>query len=220
MKHLVIILSLLLVCYEEMLAQPPIKPTRRYEGTVDYQKTKQPATIMEFKYNENDLGNAMEAYLEKQGGKVKRQKGFNYVKGVRIHERENRYYDMYYKIEGSGKGDNANSKVYIILAEPGENILLREDNHAAAKTTAASVGAVSFYDGLGSEVGAYDYEKRVKEQEEEVAQAEKRMSELNKKRDKLTKDLDMNAQDISRQSAEIEKLKAILEQTKATRKKN
>jgi hypothetical protein len=186
---------------------------------VEYQKTRQPATIMEFKYPESDLEQAIEQYLEKQGGKVKKQKGFNYVKGVRIHEREDRFYDMYFKVEGSGKGDNASSKLYIILAEPGENILLREDNSTAAKATAASVGAVSFYGGLGAEVGAYEYERRVKEQEEEIAQAEKRMSELQKKKDKLVKEMDINSQDISRQSAEIEKLKAILEQTKATKKK-
>lgn len=200
------------------VAQPPIEPTRRYEGTVEYQKTKQPATIMEFRYPEKDLEKAMEAYMEKQGGKVKYQKGFNYVKSVRIHERENRYFDLYYKIEGSGKGDNATSTMYIILAEPGENILLRDGDKSNAGKAAASVGAVAFMGALGSEVGKYDYEKKIKDQQAELEKAEKRMADLEKKRDKLTKELDQTTQDLERQASEVDKAKTILEQLKAGKK--
>jgi hypothetical protein len=216
MKRLTILFLLLAGSVTIAFAQPPIEPTRRYEGTVEYQKTKQPATILEFRYPEKDLDKAMEAYMEKQGGKVKFQKGFNYVKSVRIHERENRYYDLYYKIEGSGKGDNAQSTMYIILAEPGENILLRDNNNAGK--AAASVGAVAFVGGLGSEVGSYDYQKKLREQEAEVEKAEKRRVELEKKRDKLAKDLDQTTQDLQRQAAEVDKAKAILEQLKSGKK--
>jgi hypothetical protein len=216
MKRVTILFLLLAGSVTIAFAQPPIEPTRRYEGTVEYQKTKQPATILEFKYPEKDLENAMQAYMEKQGGKVKFQKGFNYVKSVRIHERENRYYDLYYKIEGSGKGDNARSTMYIILAEPGENILLR-DNNSTGKA-AASVGAVAFVGGLGSEVGSYHYEKQIKEQEAEVEKAEKRRVDLEKKRDKLAKELDQTTQDLQRQASEVDKAKAILEQLKSGKK--
>jgi hypothetical protein len=216
MKRLTILFLLLAGSVTIAFAQPPIEPTRRYEGTVEYQKTKQPATILEFRYPEKDLDKAMEAYMEKQGGKVKFQKGFNYVKSVRIHERENRYYDLYYKIEGSGKGDNAQSTMYIILAEPGENILLRDNNNAGK--AAASVGAVAFVGGLGSEVGSYDYQKKLREQEAEVEKAEKRRVELEKKRDKLAKELDQTTQDLQRQASEVDKAKAILEQLKSGKK--
>jgi hypothetical protein len=199
-------------------AQPPIEPTRRYEGTVEYQKTKQPATIMEFRYPEKDLEKAMEAYMEKQGGKVRFQKGFNYVKSVRIHERENRYYDLYYKMEGSGKGDNARSTMYIILAEPGENILLRDGNHSNSGKAASSVGAVAFMGALGSEVGSYDYEKKLKELQAEVERAERRMADLEKKRDKLAKELNQTTQDLQRQAGEVDKAKTLLEQLKAAKK--
>jgi hypothetical protein len=218
MKRLTILFLILTGSVTLATAQPPIEPTRRYEGTVEYQKTKQPATILEFKYPEKDLEKAMEAYMEKQGGKVKFQKGFNYVKNVRVHERENRYYDLYYKVEGSGKGDNANSTMYIILAEPGENILLRGGNSSNNGTAAASVGAVAFVGALGSEVGSYDYEKKIKDQQAEVERAEKRKAELEKKRDKLIKDLDVATQDLQRQASDVDKAKAILEQLKSGKK--
>jgi hypothetical protein len=199
-------------------AQPPIEPTRRYEGTVEYQKTKQPATIMEFRYPEKELEEVLEKYIEKQGGTIKKQKGFNYVKSVRIHERENRYYDLYYKVEGSGKGDNARSTIYFILAEPGENILLRDPSGNSGNAAAASVGAVTFFGAMGSAVGAYDHETKIKEQEELVAKAQKRKADLEKKRDQLVKELDETNQDITRQAAEIDKVKTILEQLKNVKK--
>jgi septin family protein len=201
-----------------LVAQPPIEPVRRYEGTVEYQKTQQPATILEFRYPAKELENAMEAYVEKQGGKIKQQKGFTYVKSMRIHERENRYYDMYYRIEGSGKGANAMSKIYVILAEPGENILLRSQQGDNAAKAAASVGAVSFFGAMGSEVGSYDLERKLKEQQEEVDKAARRKTELEKKRERLLKELDETTQDLERQANELEKAKTILEQLKSSKK--
>ena len=218
MKSLLLIIVFLGAGHAIVRAQPPIEPTRRYEGTVEYQKTKQPATIMEFRYPERELEEALEKYLVKQGGTIKKQKGFNYVKSVRIHERENRYYDLYYKVEGSGKGDNAKSTIYFILAEPGEDILLRDPNSNSGKAAAASVGAVTFFGAMGAAVGDHSHEAKIKEQEELVAKAEKRKTELEKKRDKLAKELDETNQDISRQATELDKAKTILEQLKSVKK--
>ena len=107
MKIFFLFCSLTCIFIQGTMAQLSIEPTRRYEGTVEYQKTKQHATILDFNYPEKDQENALEEYVEKQGGKVKTNKGFFYAKSVKIHERENRYFDVYYKVTGSGKGDNA-----------------------------------------------------------------------------------------------------------------
>lgn len=45
-------------------AQSSIEPTRRYEGTVEYQKTQQHANILDFNYPEKDLEKALEEYVE------------------------------------------------------------------------------------------------------------------------------------------------------------
>ena len=200
-------------------AQAPIEPVRRYEGTVDYQKTKQPATIMEFKYPPKDLEAALENYISKRGGNVKSSKGFNYAKQIKLQPSDTRYYDVYYKVEGSGKGAGANSILSVILAEPGEDILLRDPNNASvARTTAASAGAVGFFGDMGSEVGAYDLEKKIKEQEAEVKKIEKKYSDLEKKRQKLEKDMSDNSNEMQRTQAELEKAKGVLMQIMAQKK--
>lgn len=212
------IFSLVIVSFTAIIsihAQIAIEPTRKYEGTVEYQKTTQPATILEFRYPEKDVENALENYVEKQGGKVKSSKGFFYVKSLRLHNRENRYFDVYYKVTGSGKGDNANSTVYIILAEPGENILLRNgstsNNHAAA---AASVGAVTFFGALGSELGEYDLDKKITEQEEIIKKTDRNLKELDKKRQSLEKELEDIRKETEVQVGEQEKNNTILSQFK------
>lgn len=208
-------LAMTLAIITGIQAQVSIEPTRKYEGTVEYQKTKQPATILEFNYPEKDVENALEDYVQKQGGKVKSNKGFYYVKSVKLHDRENRYFDVYYKVTGSGKGDNARSTVYLILAEPGEDILLRDgtrsNNHAAA---AASVGAVTFFNTLGSELGDYDLEKRIGEQELEVIKADNNLTSLDKKRQSLEKELDDLRKEIETQRGNFEIQNTLLAQLK------
>jgi hypothetical protein len=220
MKKYFFFLAIALTISAGLMAQNSIEPKRKYEGSVEYQKTKQPATILEFNYPEKDVEKALEDYVQKQGGKVKSNKGFNYAKSVRLHNRENRYFDVYYKVTGSGKGNNASSTVYIILAEPGEDILLRagstSNGHAAAS---ASVGAVSFFDGIGSELSEYDLNKRLIEQEEAVQKADKNLSSLDKKRQSLEKELDDLRKEIETQRGDLEIQNTLLAQLKEQKEK-
>jgi len=225
MKTSIFLFVFALIISTGVRAQIPIEPTKKYEGTVEYQKTKQPATILEFNYPEKDVENALEDYVQKQGGKVKTNKGFFYAKSLKLHTRENREFDVYYKVTGSGKGDNAKSTVYIILAEPGEDILLRDgtnsNGHAAA---AASVGAVSFFSGLSTELGEYELEKKIGEQADAVLKADKNLSSLDKKRQSLEKELDDLRKEIETQRGELEKQNTLLaqlkEQKEGKKKKN
>jgi len=199
-------------------AQAPIEPVKRYDGTLDHQKTKQPASILEFRYPERDLEAALERYIEKLGVKVKFVRGLNYAKQVKFNMDDSRYFDLYYKVEGSGRGAAATSILSVILAEPGEDILLRDPkNQDVAKATVASASAQAFFNGLGAAVGVYDLEKRISEQEDVVKKAEKKQSDLEKRKQKLEKELAENAEDLKKNLSELEKAKAVLEQIRAER---
>ena len=201
------------------IAQTPIEPVKRYDGTLDHQKTKQPASILEFRYPERDLEAAMERYIDKLGVKVKSSRGLNYAKQVKFKADDTRYFDLYYKVEGSGRGAAASSILSVILAEPGEDILLRDPkNQEVAKATASTPSAQAFFDGLGAAVGVYDLEKRISEQEDVLKKAERKQSDLEKRKQKLEKELSENAEDLKKSASELEKAKAVLEQIKAERK--
>jgi len=213
-------LTLLLIsCGLLTNAQAPIDPVKRYDGTLDHQKTKQPVSILEFRYPERDLEAALERYIDKLGVKVKFVRGLNYAKQVRFRPDDSRYFDLYYKVEGSGRGAAATSILSVILAEPGEDILLRDPrNQDVAKATASSPSARAFFDGLGAAVGTYDLEKRISEQEEVVKKSERKQSDLEKRKQKLERELAENTEDLKKSAAELEKAKAVLEQIRAERK--
>ncbi|MGZ5479740.1 MAG: hypothetical protein ACXWGZ_09105, partial [Candidatus Aminicenantales bacterium] len=99
-----------------------IDPLRSYDGVVEFQKTRQAARIFEFNYPAKDLDKAVAGYLESRGGKVRNIKGVNVVKGILLHDSENKVYDVYYKVDGKGKGDNATSTLSVILADPDEDV--------------------------------------------------------------------------------------------------
>lgn len=218
--HLKFSLALVLSCCSLLTnAQAPIEPVKRYDGTLDHQKTKQPATIIEFRYPERDLEAAMERYIDKMGVQVKSSRGLNYAKQVKFRADDTRYFDLYYKVEGSGRGAAANAILSVILAEPGEDILLRDPkNQEVAKATANSPAAQAFFNGLGAAVGIYDLEKRIAEQEDVLKKAERKQSDLEKRKQKLEKELSENAEDLKKSASELEKAKAVLEQIKAERK--
>jgi hypothetical protein len=214
MKIFFLLSSLTCIFIPGVQAQSSIEPTRRYEGTVEYQNTQQYATILDFNYPEKDLENSRMEYVENQGGKIKSSKGFFYAKALKLHNRENRYFDVYYKVTGSGKGDKAKSTVYIILAEPGENIWLRDANaqNHSGKAAAASVGAVTFFGAIGSEVSEYDLDKRIMDQEYAMTMTEKKLNDLDKKRNSLEKELEDLRKETEMQRGELEKSKTILSQ--------
>lgn len=209
----------MILAYSYSKGQTPIEPVRKYDGTVDYQKTKQPARIFEFRYGEKDLEDAMSAIVRKIGGESRYYKGLYQSRQLRLSPDENRYYDLYYKIEGLGKGASQTSTLSVVLAEPGEDILLRNPSSPeVARATLESKPARAFFDSLGAGVGAYDLDKRIAEQEEAVRKAEKRHADLDRKRQRLEADLAENRSDLDKAKLELERSRAVLSQTQSLKR--
>lgn len=208
-----------------------IDPVRSYDGVVEFQKTRQAARIFEFNYPAKDLDKAVEGYLASRGGKVRNVKGFNVVKGILLHDAENKVYDVYYRVDGKGKGDNATSTLSVILADPDEDILQRVQPEAGVSSVTQALpifsgaGAVGFFEGLGTYVGDYEYGKAVAAREEEFKKAEKRYNDLvdegkslARKKDKLERDIADNIDAQTKQAREVEKARMLLEQVKAKKR--
>ncbi|MEO6289456.1 MAG: hypothetical protein ABIO76_06025, partial [Ginsengibacter sp.] len=53
-------------------------------GNVDYQKSKQPAAIIELPYNSDLVENALKDHFLKKGVKSSSSKGFTYYKNVQL----------------------------------------------------------------------------------------------------------------------------------------
>jgi hypothetical protein len=226
MTRFFLLAAMLMTGFAVRAQAPNIEPTRRYESTVEYQKTQQKCTVLEFNYPSKDLDRALEDYVRQMGGKVKSAgKGWSVAKGVRLHKGDSRYYDVYYKIDGSGKGDRASSTMTFILSEPGENLVATAGDQDSRSAVASSAGAAAFFGGMGATVGEYDQNKRISMQEDEIKKAQKKYDQLvndgkslESKRTKLDQDITDNSNAQAAQQAEVERLKGVLEQIKSGKK--
>ena len=195
------------------------KYTRKYSGTVKYQKTDQPATVFEFPYPASEVEDGLMAFFREQGSKPKESKGFYYVSNVRM-PKEDKLQDIYYKVEKDGKEA---SKLYAIVTEPGENPVTRTSSHNELVAAGAGAGVVA---AVGPAMEEHDYKVQLEKQEEEIRKSEKKMNDLleeskqlEKKRADIDKNIELNKQNQEKLQAELDNKKQLYQQFVEKKKK-
>ncbi len=196
-----------------------------YEGTVEYDKKKQPAIIITYPYSQEAVEGAFVQKLEGVGLNAKEEKGlFNSSKGFRsyksaiIKDISDNSLDYIFKVEQKGRKGSNEAILYLIVNKNGDNILSTRDENITGT-------AKSFLNNMLPEVEAFNLELQIKDQEETVSKAEKKLKNLQddqegmeKKIKKLQDDLKGNAKDQQDQQREIEKQRQTLEAVKIKRK--
>jgi len=196
-----------------------------YEGTVEYDKKKQPAIIITYPYSQEAVEGAFVQKLEGVGLNAKEEKGlFNSSKGFRsyksaiIKDISDNSLDYIFKVEQKGRKGSNEAILYLIVNKNGDNILSTRDENITGT-------AKSFLNNMLPEVEAFNLELQIKDQEETVSKAEKKLKNLQddqesmeKKIKKLQDDLKGNAKDQQDQQKEIEKQRQTLEAVKIKRK--
>lgn len=185
---------------------------RHYPGKVKYQKIEHDATIFELPYPKDQVEEGMKKMAEQRGVKIKERNGFYEARNVTILKLNSRVCDMYYRVEKDGKSA---SKVYMILADPGEDLNNRSTSHTGLLAAAGGAAVVA---AVGGSLSEHDHDVRVKQQEDDIKGSEKKYNSLledqkrlEKKIADLQKELDKNMTDQSRMQQEIESRKAALE---------
>lgn len=182
--------------------------------SVSYNKTSQPALMLELPYNTDVSEGFIVDNLKKIGydpatkGKLfwKQNKlnGFYVFKDVRL-EGSSQPLDLYFKVDQKTKKAKDQSVIYLLLAK-GENNFVSsssdEETYKAAK---------NFLDGFVDQSAVYKLNLDIRNQEEVVKTAEKKLDKLKddekdmqKKIDQLQKDLKKNEEDQKDQQKTIE----------------
>jgi hypothetical protein len=196
-----------------------------YEGTVEYDKKKQPAIIITYPYSQDAVEGAIVKKFEGVGLNANEEKGlFNSSKGFRsyksaiIKDISDNSMDYFFKVEQKGRKGSNEAILYLIINKDGNNILSTRDEIVIGE-------AKSYLNDMLPEVEAFNLELQIKDQEETVSKAEKKLKNLQddqesmeKKIKKLQDDLKDNAKDQQEQQKEIEKQRQILEAVKTKRK--
>jgi hypothetical protein len=194
--------------------------SQAYEGSVEYDKKKQQAIVIDYSFPPEAVQNAIVQKMGRLGYKAKEEKGlFNKDKGFLVFK--NAYVtdisgdrmDYIINVERKSRKARDESVLYMIMNKDGSNVMMtmKPDDISKAK---------SFLNNMLPEVEAADLELRIKDQQETVAKAEKKLKNLKDDQLSLEKKLSDNKSDQEATQKDIEAQKQALGTLIGKRKTN
>jgi hypothetical protein len=191
-----------------------------YEGTIEYDKKKQKAVLIDYTYPPEAVENAIVKKMEKLGYKPKEEKGFlNKDKGFLVFKNafitdiSSDRMDYIVKVERKSRKASDESVLYVIMNKDGANALSVMDSYGVDR-------AKSFLNGLMPDVEAANLELQIKAQEELVSKAEKKLNDLKSDQTNLEKKLQDNKSAQESTQKDIENQKQALGTLQGKRKAN
>ena len=178
------------------------------EGSVAFEKSQQPAAVIELAYSPDIIKAAMNDYLSRKGkSKTDDLKGFSTYRNTELVPGDSTNADLYFKIERKSRREKEVSVVSLLLTSPKEGAVpnVRYLNMEQAR---------DYLNGLVPAIDAYNLELQIKEQNAMVIKAESKYKSLQhdgedlvKKRENLEKKIEDNKRDQQKQMTEIENQK-------------
>ncbi len=194
--------------------------SQAYESTIQYDKKKQSAIVIEFAYPPAAVENAFIQRMEKLGYKAKeekgllnRDKGFLVFKNANVTEISKDRMDYIINVERKSRKESDEAILYLVMSNDGHN--------AMAKMESFNIGnAKVFLNNLVPDVEVANLELQIKAQEEIVMRAEKKFNDLQDDKKNLENKLADNAKSQDDTLKDIETQKQSLETLRGKRKKN
>lgn len=190
------------------------------EGTVAYQKSQQPAAVIELPYSPDVVNAAMKDYLSKKGrSKGNDLKGFTTYRNTHLRPNDSANADLYFKVDRKSRQEKETSVISLLLTLPKEGTTgnVHYLNMEQAK---------GYLNELAPAIEAYSLELLIKDQNEKVIKAESKYKDLSdetidleKKRMGIEKKLLENNYETKTQVTEVEtqrqKLSSLVSQRKS-----
>ena len=180
-----------------------------YEGDVQFDKQKQPAIVIEYRYPAAAVENAFNLRMQKAGYKPKeekgilnRDKGFFIYKNAYITDISKDRLDYIIRVDRKSRKEEDAATLYLIIQKDGENALNKMDAYDVGN-------AKAYLNNLLPDIEAANLELQIQAQEEVVAKAEKKLKGLQD--DKL----DLERKLAANEKAQDETIKDIQNQKQA-----
>ena len=209
-------ISLLLISFVMIAA---IARAQAYEGSVQYDKKKQTAIMIDYSYPSKAVENAIIQRMEKLGyhakeekGILNRDKGFFVFKNAYITDITINKIDYIIKVERKSRKESEEAILYLIMNKEGGNAMDKMDAYDIGR-------AKSFLNNMLPDIEAANLELLIKAKEEMVAKAEKKLKNLQADKLELENKITANAKMQDETIKDIELNKENLETLKGKRKK-
>jgi len=206
MKRIIVPILALVLSFS-LQAQP-----KAHEGSTDFQKTSQPAAVIDLPYAEATVEKAVEEYMSKKGVRSADSRDFKVYRGYKMRSSHDHNSDLYFKAERKSRRDKDMCTLYLVIGRNGEDVKARTDGGKASLD-----GAADLLDDMVATIEAYSLELQIKDQEEMVKKNQKKFDNLIedsvdyvKKMKGLQDKLDQNRKDRDGQQTELKKQNDIL----------
>jgi hypothetical protein len=184
------------------------------EGRVEYQKSQQPAAVIELPYAPDLVNAAMNDYLSKKGkSRGNDLKGFTTFRNTQLAKNDSANADLYFRVERKNKHEKETSIVSLLLTMPKEGEVTANNLHYLNMEQAKA-----YLNELVPAIEAYNLEVQIKDQNQAVIKAESKYksladdgADLEKKRESIEKKIQDNKEEQQRQKTEVETQKQKLE---------
>ena len=190
------------------------------EGTAEFQKTTQPAAIIELPYAENVVEKAIADYMSRKGSKGSDSKGFKTFRGYKLRDSHDYTSDLYFKIDRKSRKEKDLTVVSVIVGKNGEDVKTR-----TSPGSSSIDGAKDLLNDMVASIDAYDLELQIQGQDDVVKKTQKRFDGLiddqkdyEKKIKNLEDKLEQNKKDQEKQQDEVKKQRDTLETLRGKRK--
>jgi hypothetical protein len=214
MKRIFIVLAAVITAMV-VKAQP-----QAFEATTDFQRTTQPAAVIELPYTQNVVEKAIADYMLRKGLKGNDTKGFIVFRNYKLRESQDYVSDLYFKIERKSRKEKDLTVVSLVVGKTGEDVKAR-----VAPDNSSLDGAKDLLNDMVSSIDAYNLEVQIKDQEDVLKKAQKKFdglvsdqSDYEKRIKSLQDKLENNKKDQEKQQDELRKQQGVLETLKGKRK--
>ena len=192
--------------------------SQAYEGTIQYDKKKQEAIVIDYRYPAQAVENAFIARMEKMGyrpkeekGILNRDKGFFVFKNAYVTDISKDRLDYIIKVDRKSRKEDDESTMYLVLQKDGENAMNKIESYDIGQ-------AKNFLNNMLPDIEAAHLELMIKEQEEIIAKAEKKLRDLQDDKRALEKKLEQNEKDQDDTIRDIDEQQKKLENLRGKRK--
>ena len=190
------------------------------EGSVEFQKTQQPAAIIELPYPENVVEKGIASYMERKGSKGSDSKGFKTFRGYKLRDSQDFSSDLYFKIDRKSRKEKDITTVSLVVGRSGEDIKTR-----TVPDNSMLDGARDLLNDMVPDIEAYNLEVEIQDQDDVLKKAQKKFDGLvddqkdyEKKIKNYQDKLEQNKRDQAKQDEEVRRQRDLMETLRAKRK--
>lgn len=164
---------------------------KTYESQVSYQKSVQPATLIDLPYPSDVVESSIKDYMARQGWKSAGSRGYRVYRNIKLAESDTALSDLHIRVERKTSRDNGNSVVTVLTTRAGEDPAARTGKDAGMMSRTAA-----FVDKMLPAIEAGDLEDRIKTQEDDTKRAQNKLGDLHDEQGSLEKKIRNTQEDL------------------------